>query len=591
MSKYYHILQTEIREHYKWILAWLLGIHAYTLLAVLIYPGEEALQGFLGLLDDPYFAAVLGHIGGQDPSYAMWIGLLIPFSVLGIFMFSVMLGVRLSSKSISDETGEIVHSVQSHRYTFLTVRALVGVVAIVINFLLLVIMLRIPLLGEVIDLDVLWNISWWGILFSICALSLGMILGLVSQDSAKGNQYALFLSVTLYGLQLIGRLADGMETLNDFNPITWYRPEEIIWGGTIPEQLILRIIAGLIGFLTLSYWLFSSRDLIINAPIEVPVLSSIHLPKIRREDPRKELVKVKSDRDSIFTRWARPLERRFPLAADFIYSERTVVLIMFWVVIIAYPGQLMVYNPDDPEFIKGLEETIDSFGSAGVMEFFTYGHDLGDNLFLWLLVTQAIGLHYFFFVPLTAHWIKKILLADTDTNSGELMASIPIKEHRVLLQRLMAVLLEMLLFAGMMIFWLLISEAAVETSVNQTWEIAAILSVIPLYIFLVTAGLSLGLMKKDGVKYARYLLVLLLLTFFTSTLVAELAFLQPYTVFGLYDPVLIITDTSLTVKTFGVPILCLLALSSVVLIYLLSTRYHWVRVVEQGKLVTSSNSH
>ena len=114
----------------------------------------------------------------------------------------------------------------------------------------------------------------------------------------------------------------------------------------------------------------------------------------------------KSDKDRILTKWAGLLENKLPFTADFIYSDRRALLISTWAIIIFY-SQILGFNTFSE---AELQNIVQGFGSSGIINAFTYGENLTNDVYLWFIITQAIGLHWIIYLPLSAHWIKKVIL-------------------------------------------------------------------------------------------------------------------------------------------------------------------------------------
>ena len=79
MSNVYTIFKNETISNKSSFFGWLIGIGISFLLIMLMYPGDEGMASMLNLLEDEYFQAFLGDIGGSDPGYALWIAMMFPF--------------------------------------------------------------------------------------------------------------------------------------------------------------------------------------------------------------------------------------------------------------------------------------------------------------------------------------------------------------------------------------------------------------------------------------------------------------------------------------------------------------------------------
>ncbi|MFV2014434.1 MAG: hypothetical protein ACC656_03320, partial [Candidatus Heimdallarchaeota archaeon] len=278
-----------------------------------------------------------------------------------------------------------------------------------------------------------------------------------------------------------------------------------------------------------------------------------------------------SSRTSIFTFWVRPLEKRYPITADFIYSERRVLLIVFWAIVSVYPLQLAIYPGDEL-----IQEAITGIGTGGIFTLFTYGHNLNNDPYLWYVITQAIGGHWIFFLPLVFHWVKKVILNDAEKGTGEILGSQPIPFRSIIFQRIIAILLEIIFIVVNMILFLILSEKITGSTAGLMWEIIAILVIIPFYSFWTALLISIALsLKASWVKIARGIYLLSFLGFAIGVMNENFNYWYVKGIFGLYDPVLIIQEKSIFANNAGIIIILVLALVSPLVLAFSSRYYSW----------------
>ncbi len=571
---------TEIRSDWVWHAGWILLVFVYLLVAVLLYPGEEALREMLGLFQtEDLFKAFLGDIGGRSPSYTLWVSLLFSFMSALFFLYGVMTGSRLVLRSMDTGVGEILHVMPLSRTMLHGVRLLESVIMSTSLFLMIGITLVIPWTGEMVPPDRVVLFAGWGIAYMVMAMNVGMVLGLASGTTGKGIQLGLLFTVLLFAMQSLARVQPTeFEALHEWNLLTWFDTNGILLEREMPQESALKILAVLFLVMILSTWSFRRRDLIRDPPI--PLVNRIRIDLGIFKNLTVFGKNFRSEKRSIFTFWARVLERRFPFAADFIYSERMVLFISFWAVVLIWPFQLVFYPRDE----RALMATIAAFGETPFMRLFTYGHDLVSEPYLWYLVTQTIGIHWIFFVPLVLHWVGKIVRHDTNVHAGEIMGSLPVSNRQVILERVLAANIEMLVILFQMIAWLVISEHVFTGKTEgTTWEIIAVIAVFPLYFLLLNASVSLALLLEErglGVKLSRAIIIILLLAFIIGKMLETLDQWYVTLLFGLYDPVLIIQEQSLLVKNGSVIIYTVLSIISVIVVYWMSSSYRWMYVEE-----------
>ncbi len=580
------LIWTEIRDDWLWYAAWVSVILGYLILAVTIYPGEDAIKRIFDLFqNEDIFKAFLGNIGGKNPDYILWMTLLYVIMAPVYFVFGMMTGVRLMLRSVDKYYGEILFSLPMRRTTLHVARLIEGLIVTTSLFLLNSILLLIPWFGKTIPFERVVLLSLWGFFYTFTAIVFGMAIGSLSGDTGKGLQITMLFGLLLYAVQALSRVQENLKEVNDYNLLSWFDPNSALLENKIPEEIGVKLAIFCVIVLVLSFVLFLKRDLIKNPPL-FPRVSLFSKRKIRNLYLSTFIKKGSSDRNSIFTFWARLFEKKFPFAADFIYSEKRVFFAVFWGIVLIWPFQLLFY-PGNEETLK---LTIQGFGKTPLMRLFTYGHNLIDYPYVWFTVTQAIGNHWFFFVPLVFYWVGKIIRKDTATMTGEIMASFPVNPRRVTMERFSAAMLEMIIFVLQMVFWLILSEIVIGKMKYTTNEILAVLAVLPLYIFLLSFLLSLGLLiQEHGVKIARLALFLLFFGFVVGKMVESLDVWYVTMVFGLYDPVPIILEGSLTANNYGVIIHGILAIISVIILYLASLKYKWMYVHEYKTTTPSTN--
>ncbi len=575
---------TEIRHDWMWHAAWAALIFIYTFIAVSLYPGEDAVRELFSYFqNEDIFKAFLGEIGGEHPTYILWISMMFSFISIMFFLFGIMTGPRLVLRAVDNGIGELLHVMPMRRITLHGVRLLESFLITVGLFAFMGILLVIPWAdNNVVPSDRVVLLVAWGIIFVMMSMTLGMVLGLLSGTSGKGIQLGLFMTLLLFAIQSLARVQpEQFGDVNEWNILSWYDVNSILLNDEMPPDPALKIGVFFIIVLLISAMLFETRDLMKNPPI--PLLNKLGLDSSVVRKVRSMRISFGSEKKSIFTFWARPLEKPFPFAADFIYSERLVLLFAFWGVILIWPFQLIFY-PTTPEGVQDLTKAIVSFGDTPYMRLFTYGHDLSSDPYLWFLVTQALGNHWFLFVPLVVYWVGKIVRRDTDSLTGEIMGSLAVSNRRVILERVFAASLELVIIAFQMVAWIIISEYGVTGKTERTlWEVIAIISVLPMYVFLLTGSVALALLLKKnglGVKISRVLIFALLLAFMVGKMVKSLDQWYVTLLFGLYDPVLIVKEQSILVNNNGILIHLILAFFSIILLCSVAHLYQWMYIDE-----------
>ncbi|MHA2171993.1 MAG: hypothetical protein ACXAB7_19140 [Candidatus Kariarchaeaceae archaeon] len=584
MNVFRKVYFLELRDTRAWNLWWIFGLTFYNVLVLLVYPGEKGMENFMKLFEEEAFQAFLGKIGGEDPGFALWVAMMAPILAMLYMIYVVMLGVRVAIKAVEDNTGELIHTLPVSRRRLLMYRVTAAITYII---LLLVFWLG-PLLfyTESIPLIRIINTGWWGLLYSVTGLFLGILVGLIVGGMDRGQQAGLLMVLVFYAVQVVGRFSDAFHTLNEMNVLEWYLPVEVLLRNNIDWGLVFRLFFCASGALYLSVYIFERRDL--NKDTGISLLLPIKRRFFKSRTPHGK--KIKSTKNSFFTFWVKPLRSKFPYTADFVYSEKNLLLTVFYMLVIIWPMQLLTYPGGD-----SVEELVTGFGDNPMMSLFTYNHDLFDVVFdfnhhpinngwLWYIITQAIGVHWMILLPLVFYWTYKLVKHDARSLTGEIMGSIPVAPKRVFLERFLAVLLEITWMIGWMIFWLVVCETAVDETVNLKWEIIAIVSLFPLYYLILSIAVSLGLaFQRNGVKFGRLFSIATLILFMIGILNETFRKWYILGIFGLYDPVLIIADETLAVKNYGVVLLSFFSILVTYPLIRLSRNFSWLDIEEESE--------
>ena len=235
----FSIYKNELRNTFMWHLGWLLTLIFLLLLVILIYPGDQAMKDFMPLLQIDLFEAFIGSIGGSSPNYTLWIAILLPMIVVFYFIYGITTGVRVVTQSLSDHTGELIHTLPVSRNKFLITRILVTFGPFILFFILQFLLLWSNFFGYGIEFNKLVTITWWGILFLVGSMCIGMILGLLASNSGRGLQFSFIFVLFLYAIQILGRLQPDYANINNFNPLNFYQPEVVLLTNTMKEGEIL----------------------------------------------------------------------------------------------------------------------------------------------------------------------------------------------------------------------------------------------------------------------------------------------------------------------------------------------------------------
>lgn len=612
------IIKTELKEHKSWFLGWFIGIFGFGLAIIGIYPGEEGMESMLDLIDNPVFEALLGTIEGEAPSYALFQSMMSPFLGMVFAIFGILFGVRIAMKSISDNTGELINTLPVTRSKMLFNKIMAGLIFGFILLLSWAVPLLIPINGNSIGAEIVLSLSWWAMLYLLMSIMLGVLLGNITGSSGKGALtgilFILFMFIfqTLINFQSKNLIKTELweyvkndETviytlynlIMDINLVTWFSPSAAILGYDIDMKYVWIITAALIIFGALSFLSYNRKDLIDERGIFSRKKKQKLVDKVESDDQSHVKAK-KSVKKSFYTFWVRPLEKRFPFTADIVYSDRRALMVLYIAIIMFYPLQLFIYLGDT--------DSVDAptvFGGGGLMAIFTYGYDM--SLYppwMWWVVTQVIGASWVLFLPMVVRWIRSVPARDGEDGTGDLVGSLPVMKRSVVFQRLLGVFLEMVWAVFWLVLWYVISVSIHESRVGEIlvvadpanevveeiflfdnplttgWVVIALVSMIPLYMFLTTIGVAITLFfKKRGLQYAKYMIYIIVLLFIIAFSLGNPDLYWLSGIMGMYNPIGIMIEQSFAPGEYGVFWLIGLTIASLFLVRLNTRKFTWLK--------------
>ena len=595
---------TELRANLVWNLAWLGTFIGFLLILIGVYPGEKEMQTFLTLFQtSAYFQDIVGNFGNASPGYTLWISFMIPFDVIILMMYAMTTGVRTAVQSVSEGTGELLHTLPVSRTTFLLTRAISNFTYIIGYFVIQTIMFSLPLTGSAnyIKLNNLLSIGWWGVIFCLFSFSLGILVGLLAGNSAKGHQISLILIMFFYIVEVLARVSSDFSSLNNINPLTYYQPDQYligrgfvknvkVFGFTYYYYPVFLLYLSIV-ILFLSVYEFNRKDLSNDAGVHFNVLKRISLEEHQMLSTKetkiidvllspfsftKKILFPENVRNNPFVFWARIFEKELPITADFIYSDNILLFIAFLATILFFPFQIAYYPGD------AASRALASGG--GIFTVFTYGHNLVNSPYLFYLVSNTIGVTWVITVPLTFFWVRKAIRNDGNSGTGEIFGGIALRPRSVVFQRLFAIIIELLFIISIMIVWLIISEAITNETYNKLWEVLSLVGMLPLYIFLITFTIILSLIfKQKGGLLSGIILIGIVISFLVSILNTKLNTWYFRGIFGLYDPISIIQNTSFLANNDGLVYLTIFSLICIVILFFTASKFTWLNIVEKSE--------
>jgi len=605
-----------LKDHKSWFIGWFIALFGFGLAIIGIYPGEVGMQEMLNLVDAPIFEAFLGTIGGDATGYSLWQSMMSPFLGMVFAIFGILFGVRIAMKSISDNTGELINTLPLTRSKMLFNKIIAGMIFGLILILSWAVPIIIPINGNSIGVEIVLSLSWWAMLYLLMSIMFGILIGNLTGSSGRGAQAGILFILFMFIFQtLINYQSKSLITtelweytkndetviytlynlIMDINLVSWFAPGLVVLGNDIEMKYIWIITAALVIFGILSFLTYNKKDLID----ERGIFSRTKKQKVADESDDQSHVKAKkSVKKSFHTFWVRPLEKRLPHTADMVYSDKRALMILFIAIIMFYPLQLFMYLGDTTSVAATT-----ALGDGGFMAIFTYGYDM--SLYppwVWWVVTQAVGPHWILFLPMAVRWIRSVPVRDSEDGTGDLVGSLPVMKRAVVFQRLLAVFLEMIWAVAWLVLWYVISVAIHESRIGEVlvaadpangvveeififnnpmatgWVVIAIISMIPLYMFLTTMGVTITLFfKKKGLQYAKYLIYIIVLLFIIAFSLGNPDLYWLSGIMGMYNPVGIAIEGSFAPGNYGVFWLIGMTIVSLILVRLNTKNFTWLK--------------
>ena len=527
--------------------------------------------------------------------YDLWLTFLFPFLVIGLLIYTMTSGVRAGVQSISNKTGELLHTLPISRKEMLSVRILSNLTPILLFFCVQFSFLSIHSFGPpgLIDQNKILIITFWGMLFGLFGLFLGLLLGILMANTTKGLQLSLIVVLISFTCISLISIISGFSVLAVFIPLDYYQPDQyLLFKSFVKDARLFSIsfhlypvLLVLLSFLLVSFSLilFNRKDLLIDSGLNFRYFRKIKLP---RNNWISSILFPKQVRNGPFVFWGKIFEKKYPMIADFIYSDNVVLLIASFALFFLFPFQISHYPGN-----LAVEHSIQTFGKSNIFSIFRYGHNLDNTPYLWFLVVNTIGLIWVVLLPLTFVWVTKAIRRDGNEGYGEILGGLSLNNRNLVIQRMVAIFSELIFLDLVTILMLLFTEALNGQSYDKVWEIIAIICMIPLYIFLITFSMIAALLfKEKGGLLIEIFLITIIGTFILSFLVSSLNTWYMKGLFSLYDPVLIIEKKSLFVNSAGVLVLLLMDCLTILGLVSIGSRYTWLNVTEKAVLPKASSS-
>ncbi len=567
MGRMTQIAKKDLRQNFAWYFWWALILGIYSLMLIFSYPGKKGLESLVPLLEDPIYSAILGFGSTIEPNYSFWINMVMPFFFLTLLACSLIGSSRLLLKETDNKTGELLFSLPIRRTSYLLIQLAVSLFYQALLWLVILLPLAFPVQGENIPIHVLVTLFVIGMGMSFFGSSVGLVIGVIKGDGGGAQQIGLLLLLLLYIVQVVSRLRSSLDWLLDINPLTWADSSKIILEKQFPSDGFSKYAIWGLVFLAFAIIGYSKKDLAENVDLfSVPILWKNREKKMKRTKPQ---FGSKSQASSTFVKWAIPLKKPCPFLTDFVFSEARVLLIVFFALIAIFPLQILAYKDT-----LVTEEFRASWSSNPMIRVFSWGHVDIQDPYLWAMGYQTFGALWMILLPLSLFWPNKILFSDRKNLTGEIVASLPVSSSKIIMQRQLAILLE-LVFIWVVSSTLLIgSELIIGETKFTIWEVHSMLLAIPFYYFMASSIIVAGILYQEkGLRIVQIFYILAFLWFVVGLSAnAEVKWYHKG-YFGLYDPLAIVLEKTIFGTNYELIVFSLLSVISTILLHKLGDRH------------------
>ncbi|OZT13835.1 hypothetical protein CHN50_04525 [Priestia aryabhattai] len=262
------LLTTMLKSHAKSILSYTLGSTFYLLLIIYIYPSISQVEGLNDLIKSmpesllKTFGIENGLSSLSDFIAGEYYGLLL---LVLLSIFCILTSASLIAKLVDNGSMAYLLSTPASRMTVVLTQAVVGVIGLFIIIFITTAcgIIVTKFFTSISDFD-MWgfvkmNIVVFLLFFFISSYC--FLCSSVCNDSKKAWSIPTAITLLFYGIDLIGKLSDKLESLRYASIFYYFNPIEI--GRGHEDIFVTCLLFGIAGVLlyTISAFLFSKRDL------------------------------------------------------------------------------------------------------------------------------------------------------------------------------------------------------------------------------------------------------------------------------------------------------------------------------------------
>ncbi|MHA1401205.1 MAG: ABC transporter permease subunit [Candidatus Heimdallarchaeaceae archaeon] len=460
-----------------------LSLVAYILLFVLIYPGKEGVASFLGIIENmETFEFILMNVKGENPSFIIWQAFVL-YSLIA-YITTIALGIHGSKilvQEIEEGNQDLLYKLSIPRWRIFLEKYSSGMLSlIIIHFsgwaitVLTGLKYKVPFLTT--------SYIWLSLgIISLLYYSFGCLVTSISLKSSMGNLASTSVSVITLLLFILSGDREELKNILKYTPIYYFKGSEIIVKDIRNWDEIGVILAVALLFSFFSILLMTKKDLIPKVKparsfiqrvydfyiTAVKKISSIKIIRTTEKKQRSKAVRKKESRfaKKIFgtktirtkekkqrPKAVRKKESRFAILMDKLKADLGLISIFSFYSVLWALSISLVYLGDE-EMSK-----MSDFLDMPIIRAVLFGQSMQPT-FVGFLSYKFIGYLWILFLPFIVMQSSRIMNADLEKGTADILYSLPIPRKKVITQRWFTVILEIFLLCALMLVSLIIGQS------------------------------------------------------------------------------------------------------------------------------------
>lgn len=460
---------------------------------VLTNPGEAGLQAYLGIEESVYGKIFLGDLleglGSENSAFYLYFVLL--YFILYLGNAFPIVGLWLGGTGIPEEISTNMADIfiaSSHKKEKLVFRHLMTH-GIIFTILTVIMFLTIPISYELLDTPINYErillayILLW--ISGVTFFSISFFFSIVTLRSDLGRGIAGLVFMLSFLVQLIVNLNSDLDDLKYLNLLHYLSSNSILLEGDplILENILPILLAGIL--IIFGVLIFGRRDLLPlqlrqeseNIITDTETKSSLY-DTLRRKFVIRDYIKS-------------TLQRVSPISAEQWTADRTIII--FFLIFSTLVALSIIFGYPTGE--GGTEQYSGIYANNPFVK--SIQRDYADSLVedpLYTIYTQFYGYTWIYFFPLVIIAAARIVERDNDSKTLDLILGTPIKQKKVFFARILTILVQISIFAIIVVTILIFGEFLLEVEskiLEQVFSIALIIFTYgSLLCFLIAVGIA-----------------------------------------------------------------------------------------------------